>query len=205
MTRFFLIRHGETDWNAEGRVQGGGLLNARGRRQAQALAQRLKEMTISAIYASPAERTGETADTLGQALEREVQTREDLRDLDFGRWQATTVEVARSQDADLVRRWMEAPHTVRFPGGESLADLRARVMSVIQKLQEQHPEQGVLVVTHDSPIRTIICAVLDLDDSHHQQVRADLGSLTIVDIRQGNSTVVAVNDTCHLGGADASP
>ncbi|MBI2872390.1 MAG: histidine phosphatase family protein [Chloroflexi bacterium] len=204
MVRLLLVRHGQTEWNVQGRTQGGGQLTPKGRRDVEALALRLQRERVAAIYASPSARTRKTAEVLAQALNVEVNIREGLLDLDYGQWSGSTFEAARESAPDLFRQWEEAPHTVRFPGGESLSDLRQRVMAVIQEVLERHPEETVAIVTHDSPIRTVVCSVLGLDDSHHQQVETEPGSLTVAQVGQGNQVLVALNDGCHLEVADAS-
>ncbi len=198
MTRLILVRHGETDWNAEGRVRGGGQLNARGRAQTAALAQRLAPEHIAAIYSSPTQRTQETANPIAQPLGLQVQYRDTLVDLNYGQWSSATLEELWAGDPELARRWEQEPHTVRFPGGDSLADLRARVQSFVDEVLARHLDDTVLLVTHESPICTVVCIMLGLDDSHHRQWHVENASVTIVEVKEDGPVVVTVNDTCHL-------
>lgn len=205
MTRFLLVRHGETEWNTQGRVQGGGSLTPRGLAQVQALASRLSRAGgVAAILASPAQRARETAEALSAALGLPVETRDGLLDLDYGVWSGAPLEAARKRDPGLFRRWAEEPHTVHFPGGESLEDLRRRVLAVAEEAQGRFPEGSVLLVTHDSPIRIVVCYALGLDDSHHNHFKVDVGSLTIVDLGGKAPVLVTLNDTCHLGHLDGN-
>ncbi len=134
MTRFILVRHGQTAWNREERFRGRHdlLLDATGLRQAYAAAVHLLDHPIVAIYSSPLKRTVETAKVIANQKGLTVHRHEGLLDIDFGKWQGLNVEEARAQDAKLFRVWAEEPHKMHFPGGEGLGDVRERVTAAIE-------------------------------------------------------------------------
>ena len=200
MTRFLLVRHGETKWNREERFRGRAdlALNETGLRQAQAVARSLKAWSVSAIYASPLRRTVQTASAIGSELALGVVTLDGLVDIDFGSWQGLSDQEAAKQDGDLLRTWYESPQKVRFPGGESLEDVRQRVLAAIENVAARHSQDTVVLVSHNVVCRVVMCAMLGLDNSSFWHVKQDVCTLNIFELRDGLPTVTLVNDTCHL-------
>jgi broad specificity phosphatase PhoE len=145
MTELLLVRHGETDWNAEGKLQGhtDRPLNEYGRRQAQALAEQLAGDSIDAVYASDLSRARETAEILGAKLGLPVVVDPDLREKNWGNWEGLTSD--------------ERLH-VEFEGETSEAH-RDRTLSAVQRIVERHPDGRIVVVTHGGSLRRIQAAV----------------------------------------------
>jgi uncharacterized phosphatase len=145
MTTLLLVRHGETDWNAEGRLQGhtDRPLNDYGRRQAKELADRLAAEEIAAIYASDLARAKETAEIVGERLGLTVVVDPDLREKNWGSWEGLTSEERL---------------TVEFEG-ESTEEHRERILRSVERIVERHPGQRVVVVTHGGSLRRIQAAV----------------------------------------------
>jgi broad specificity phosphatase PhoE len=145
MTELLLVRHGETDWNAEGKLQGhtDRPLNDFGRRQAQALADRLAGESIDAVYASDLSRARETAEILGAKLGLPVLVDPDLREKNWGNWEGLTSD--------------ERLH-IEFEGETSEAH-RDRTLSAVQRIVERHPDGRIVVVTHGGSLRRIQAAV----------------------------------------------
>ena len=150
MTVLLLVRHGETDWNAAGRLQGhtDRPLNDYGRRQAKELAERLAGEGADAIYASDLVRAKETAEIVGERLGLTVVVDPDLREKDWGTWEGLTGD--------------ERVH-VEFEG-ESTEDHRDRVMGAVRRIVARHPEQRIVVVTHGGSLRRIQAAVNGVAD-----------------------------------------
>jgi 2,3-bisphosphoglycerate-dependent phosphoglycerate mutase len=150
VTTLLLVRHGETDWNAEGRLQGhtDRPLNAHGRKQAKDLAERLAGEGADAIYASDLSRAKETAEILGARLGLPVVIDADLREKNWGNWEGLTGD--------------ERIH-VEFQG-ESTKDHRGRVLRAVERIAERHPGQRVVVVTHGGSLRRIQAAVNGVAD-----------------------------------------
>src|SRR4030088_1665762 len=145
MTELLLVRHGETDWNAEGKLQGhtDRPLNDYGRRQAQALAERRAGDSIDAVYASDLSRARETAEILGEKLGLPVLVDPDLREKNWGNWEGLTSD--------------ERLH-IEFEGETSEAH-RDRTLNAVQRIVERHPDGRVVVVTHGGSLRRIQAAV----------------------------------------------
>jgi len=145
VTVLLLVRHGETDWNAAGRLQGhtDRPLNDYGRRQAKELADRLAGEGADAIYASDLVRAKETAEIVGERLGLTVVVDPDLREKDWGTWEGLTGD--------------ERVH-VEFEG-ESTEAHRDRVMGAVRRIVARHPEQRIVVVTHGGSLRRIQAAV----------------------------------------------
>lgn len=202
-----LVRHGETQHNAEGRVlgRGGPGLNQRGRNQAAAAARALSSKTVAAIYSSPLPRALETAERISLELGLPVQTEESLAEIDAGKLEGLTSEEMRAQYPELMAMWGRDPGSVQMPDGESLGQLQERVWQVAQTLLGRHLEDSVVVVSHNFPIETLVCRVLELPLAGIRRMRVDLGSLSTVDMREDRRRLVHLNDICHLEGIDDSP
>lgn len=155
--RLYLARHGETDWNYEGRYQGQreSVLTGLGRQQAQALATALTSSGAVRVVASPLKRCIETARPVADRLKTEVETDERLLEIAHGEWEGRLREEIARLDGERMRAWREAPETVSFPGGESLADVDRRWRAFADSLTG---ENDVVVVTHDVLVRLAILA-----------------------------------------------
>jgi len=145
VTVLLLVRHGETDWNAEGRLQGhtDTPLNDYGRRQAAALAEELAGDGIAAIYASDLSRARETAEILGGRIGLPVTVETDLREKNWGSWEGLTP--AERESVEYV--------------GESTEEHRERTLRALVAIAERHPGERVLVVTHGGSVRRVQAAV----------------------------------------------
>ena len=148
MKELLLIRHGQTDWNTQGRVQGGGDLNNTGITQSNLLAKVLQDSQASTIYTSPSKRTHQTAMIIATALSLEVNTTPLLKDIDYGVWSGALLADLIKDDPDLFEQWEKDPSSVTFPEGESLLDLRTRISLFMDEISEKHSSETVVVVTH---------------------------------------------------------
>ncbi len=157
MTRLVLVRHGETDWNVEGRYQGQAdpPLNARGIEQATSVAQRLKDVGIEVIYASPLKRAWQTAEIIAQVLDVPLYPEPRLMEINQGEWEGRLVTDIAREYPDLFQRWETSPWDVTLPGGENLAQVQHRVYQAVDEIVARHPHQTVALVTHRLPIALI--------------------------------------------------
>jgi len=205
LTRFILVRHGQTEWNLVERFRGRAdlALDDTGRRQAEAAALRLKAEHAAAIYSSPLKRALQTADAIAKQLKLSVQPWEGLIDIDFGSFQGLSSEEASKKDSKLFTMWVEQPHLVHFPEGESLDFVRQRVLAAVDGLASKHVDQTVILVSHTVVCRVLMCAMLGLNNSHFWQVRQDVNAINIFELRDGAPLVMLVNDTCHLKNLSA--
>ncbi len=158
MTCLILIRHGETDWNVEGRYQGQSdvPLNNHGRRQAIELAAELRERKPSAIYCSDLKRAGESAEILGRDLGLSVHKDSRLREIHLGSWEGMLFEEIQAMYSDLLQLRKLAPRTVSAPGGETMEHVRIRVMAAVKDIVGSHPDETIAVVSHGLPIAILI-------------------------------------------------
>lgn len=152
-TRLFLIRHGETDWNVEGRYQGQAdpPLNDQGLRQARSLARRLQGRGLEVLYTSPLLRASATAEILSGLLGVPLRVDARLMEINLGRWQGRLATDIACEDSDLFRRWHREPWAVLPPGGESLDQVRDRVFAAADEILAGCRGQCVGVVSHRIP------------------------------------------------------
>jgi probable phosphoglycerate mutase len=200
MTRVYLVRHGTTDWNKEeifrGRVDC--KLNETGQAEARALAGYFKDIPVEVIYSSPLSRATETAQVIAAAKGLRVLPDAAFMDMDFGAWQGCPLKEVKEKYSDLYRVWRERPQAILFPGGENLAQVRARAWEGLTRVVQENPEKTVLIISHRVVTKVLICAVLGLDDSHFWQIQQDT---TAVNCFQHNRSIFItsqINDTCHL-------
>ena len=202
MKELLLIRHGQTDWNTQGRVQGGGDLNNTGITQSNLLAKVLQDSQASTIYTSPSKRTHQTAVIIATALSLEVNTTPLLKDIDYGVWSGALLADLIKDDPDLFEQWEKDPSSVTFPEGESLLDLRTRISVFMDEITEKHSSDTVVVVTHESPIISMLAVALDIPDSSHRNFHADNASLTVLQFKNTHYILSTFNDTSHLDVID---
>ena len=203
-THLYFVRHGRTQWNAEGRVQGGGNLDEVGLAQVCALARRLASHQFEAVYASPLPRTRQTAAIVAGALGLPVRLHFLLRDLDYGETAGMLATELRAQYPDLWERLRTAPQTVEFPGGESLGALRRRMERFMREAAMRH-SGDVLAVTHDSPVRVVASIAKGLGDVEHgrPELATGLASLTVATWADGAVSLEVHGDVAHLQEVDA--
>ncbi|MGV9817904.1 bifunctional RNase H/acid phosphatase [Nocardia xishanensis] len=200
-TRLLLLRHGQTELSLERRYSGRGnpALTRLGREQAARAAKMLAAKgDIAAILSSPLGRARETAEAAGAALNLPVRTHDGLIETDFGAWEGLTFLEAAQRDPELHARWLGDP-SVAAPGGESFDEVRERIEAVRRDLVALYPGQNVLVVSHVTPIKTLVQLALGVGPSLLYRLHLDLASLSIAEFYpDGGSSVRLVNDTSYL-------
>jgi broad specificity phosphatase PhoE len=199
-TRLVLVRHAEPDEPELGRVCGHTdvLLGPAGRRRAAALARALAAVPLAAVYASPLARALETARPVAAAHGLEPVVRPELRELDFGEVDGLRFEEIEAGFPKLVRAWADAPESVRFPGGESLADLRARALPAALAIRDAHPGGSAVVVAHAGVIRVVLADALGLPDGALFRLDQAHGGVSVVDWLDGTPLVRVVNASLGL-------
>jgi alpha-ribazole phosphatase/probable phosphoglycerate mutase len=200
VTRFYLVRHGETIWNNQIRLQGHRdiPLSDAGRQQARCIAGRLAAVALHAAYTSDLQRAAETAAIVLAGRGLDAQLLPDLREASFGVWEGLTYEeVSRLYPAEQAARRAN-PADVAPPGGEPLSTMLLRMQRVIARITADHPDRSVLVVTHGGPLRIFIGALLGLGLESYWKLRVDNCSLSIVDTYPEGAILSLLNDTCHL-------
>jgi ribonuclease H / adenosylcobalamin/alpha-ribazole phosphatase len=204
-TRLLLLRHGVTPLTLEKRFAGVGdpPLTEQGQEQARRAAARLSEDErfgpIDVILSSPLRRTLATAEAVAKATGLEVHPAPGFRELDFGRFEGLSFTEAHERFPDELAAFLGSTE-VPPPGGESLAELAARVTAATDRLIADHPRQTVLVVTHVTPIKTLICRGLGAPLASVNRMELGAASLSVVDFYDdGLANVRCVNDVAHLG------
>ena len=201
MLRLWLGRHGETEWNLEGRYQGqvDTALSARGRRQGEALARALDDAVLDAVIASPLSRAVETAAGAARRHGLTVVTDPRWTEINHGEWEGMySTDIARTDGARL-EAWHQAPETVTMPGGESLADVRARVVDALADVTVRYDGQTILVVAHDAVNKVLLAEILGLTPAHFWRFKQDNGCLNLLEYGSGSWRIVTLNATSHLG------
>jgi broad specificity phosphatase PhoE len=203
-TRLFLVRHGETDDNKNFVFQGqtGLGLNPHGRDQAARLAARLVRAARrpAALYASDLDRARETAEILGRAIGLPPTLDTDLREVFLGAWQGMTGAEVAARFPEEWGAWRRGEDLKRG-GGESYAELGARVAGAVDRAAAAHPGEAVILVSHGASIKSIVARVLGLGPQGMRAFRVpDNTAVTIVERdAQGNDRIAAWNDAAHLG------
>jgi len=201
MTRIYLIRHGETEWNREEIFRGRAdiPLNRTGRRGARAAARALRNYRIAEIFSSPLSRAWETARPLAADRNLKIIPAPALIDIDFGKWQGIPKEKIRENQARLYRIWEKHPEKMQFPGGESLARVRSRAVKFLRRFSRAAPEQEIALVSHRVVLKLLALSLLGLNNSHFWEVQLDPASVSTFEIPlSGRPRVLCLNDTCHL-------
>lgn len=198
-TTVFLVRHGENDWTASHKLAGrapGVHLNDYGRQQAEALGRRLAEVKLSAIYASPLERTVETAEFIAQPHQLKVQTRPGLVEVDYGKWTGQEIKkLAKKKSWPVIQFY---PSGAGFPAGETMFSMQARMVQELNQLVTQHPGQTIAVVGHADLIKSAVAHYLGVHFDLFQRIVISTASITILSFHKLGPRVMVVNDTNHV-------
>ena len=158
MTQLILIRHGETDWNVEGRWQGQAdvPLNENGLKQAEQIAQLLSNRKIQAIYTSDSTRTRRTAEVLGRVIGLRVYIDIRLREIHQGEWQGLLITEIKERYSEEFRSRRANPLTIAPPGGETTKQVQERALSFIKDISDHYPNEAVAIVSHGFTIAVIV-------------------------------------------------
>jgi len=199
MAELILARHGETAWNVEKVFRGRADvdLNRVGLKQAELLGKYLSNWELEAIYSSPLRRALDTANMVARYQKVAVRVAEGLTDFDYGEWQSVPEQEVKKLYPALLNEWHSNPHKVRTPGGESLEDVRRRVVELINDILHRH-RGNVLLVSHRVVIKVLICYLLGLDNSHFWNISQDVAGITIFNYADGRFVLTKHNKTSHL-------
>jgi len=193
-----LIRHGETLWNKEGRIQGTSdiELSDAGMQQARLLALSLKDQAICAIHASPLKRALKTAEIINEFHRKEIQIHSDLMEMDQGDFEGFSFKELMACEKEFLNKWIADPASVKMPHGESLNQLQGRAWRAVETIMNK--EENALVVAHNFTIAAILCRIRKISLSEFRSACVDTASKTIVRFQNGEAEIVALNDRSHL-------
>ncbi len=204
MTVWMLVRHGETDWNKQHRIQGhaDAPLNATGIEQARRLASRLAGVRIDAVYSSDVSRTRKTAEVAVEGRGIEVRELFDLRERNYGRWEGVTHEEWKATDPEGFAHWKRSPDTYTPPGGESLEEVLVRASRAARHINQQHSnDDSIVVVGHGASLLVLAVHLLGLPLSYRNNFILGNTSLSVLDVGTEHTVIHLWNDTSHAGGA----
>jgi len=193
-----LIRHGETLWNKEGRIQGLSDvdLNDAGIEQARRLAFSLQDTTIGAVHASPLKRAYRTAEIINSFHGRRIEVHADLMEMDQGDFEGVPFKELMAREKDFLRRWVADPVSVRMPRGESLEELQKRAWRPIEKMIAAGEDS--LVVAHNFTIAVILCRLRNISLNEFRSSCVDNASKTLIRVSDGRASIEVMNDRSHL-------
>ena len=202
MTRIILVRHGQTPWNKDKIFRGSRdiPLNDTGREEARLAGEWLKGEAIHAAYCSPLSRARDTAEAIARHHGLKVEDLPGLSDLCYGAWEGLPLTEVKVKYADLYRQWESAPHTVRFPQGETLDEVKQRALAAVDGVLRRHPGQTVLLAAHRAVNKVLICALIGLDNSHFWRIGQDTTAINRFDRSGDTWQIMGLNDACHLRG-----
>lgn len=208
--RVYLIRHGETDWNAQGKIQGGGYdipLNANGQSQARAVAQALHDIPLTVIASSTLSRAKETADILRQehsVCQRELDS--GLREMGFGEFEGLAIhsleleEKVRNRFQTIGRQVNGNPDLVFPGGGESTNMVKERACTALQAVLDKYPkEQHIAVVSHGRTNKVLIAAIAFQDVQKFRTIKQKNTAINVLDVdSDGNWTIQVLDYIDHV-------
>ncbi len=197
----YLVRHGETEWNQDTKIQGQTdiALNHRGRRQADALAERLADVPLDLIYTSDLSRARVTAELIANRQPRPVPVvaLPDLRECDYGLWEGLTLTEAARRFPDDWNDWQRRGRDARPTGGEALSALAGRTGRVFDEAVAE--EKTVLICGHRGSLRTILCHAMGIEPTFRDRFSFANCSVSALECRaERRPLLLFLNDTCHL-------
>lgn len=196
MTQLLLIRHGENDYTRKGKLAGWTPyvhLNETGQAQAQALAQKLKDLPIKTIYSSPLERAIETAQPLAKAKGLPIHKRLGIGEVHYGDWTGKSLKtLARSKLWQVVQK---QPSAMEFPNGETLRETQLRAVNEIEKICADHPKEMVAVFSHGDIIKLLLAHYLGMPLDMFQRLAVNTASVSVLQRVNGVPLVLKMNET----------
>ena len=198
----YLLRHGQTA-ASRSNVFCGSIdpeITEDGMAMAKGFAAAYKSLPWQAIYASPMKRTIATATPLSEAVKLEIQRRDGLKEINYGKWEGKTVEEVSRDFHDDYLRWTADPAWNAPTGGEPAITIASRAMQVIEEIRQKHPSGNVLIVSHKATIRIILCHLLGIDVGRFRyRIGCPVGSVSVVEFGSHGPLVKAMAERGHLG------
>ncbi len=205
MTEILLIRHAHNDW-VNDRLAGwtpGVHLNPQGQAEARALAERLADHRLDAVYSSPLERAQETAAHVVQSRGLEVQPLAGVGEVRYGDWTGQKLKDLRADP--LWRTVQQFPSRIRFPGGESLVEVQARAVAALDGICDRHPNQAVAVVSHGDVIKAAVAHYVGAHLDMYQRLTVATASLSVLRFGDHGPRLILFNDTGTVPPFEPSP
>ena len=201
-TTIILARHGETDYNLEGRCQGAVdiPLNATGIKQAEALAESLKNVKIDVFITSPLQRAYVTTQKVAAWHGNpEIIVEPRLREINLGEWASQKSADLKISEPKKFPRWQAQPWKVRPPKGESIQEEQRRCHAALQDIVAQHAGKTIFIGAHSMVNGVILCDVMDIDIKHFAQISQDNTCVNVLQYKNGQWKVLLMNSIQHTG------
>ena len=191
--RVVLVRHASAEGQGDFLGQRDAPLSALGRRQLPAVARKLREYEVDAIYCSDLSRTRVTAAAIAGRRNIRPDVRPQLREMDFGRWEGLSWDQVAEQFPVLAKRWVSARSSPAVPGGEPMARFKTRVTRELKRIVRARPGECVVVVTHAGVIRVVLGAALGLSDRNLSRIAQPPCAVNVIDYFRGGVIVRCIN------------
>ena len=199
--KLILIRHGETEWNKQRRIQGcrsDTRLCPKGLEQADRLAAVLRKERMDAIYSSPMKRASETAQIIADACKLQVQVLNELREIDAGELDGLFERELTGPYETAWKEFRNGNASAPLPGGESLQDIQKRTSWAVDRMLEKHIDGTVVVVAHLLANLAMVCQALGINLGQIARFKQAPASITILELTTQGNSLLLFNDTCHL-------
>ena len=202
MTKIYLVRHGQTEWNKKLTFRGRAdiPLNEAGHMEAQALSKALKDKNIEVIYTSPLRRSTETAQPVADFFHLEIVPVQGLIDINYGDWEGLSFNEVKNRYSEQYEKWEKTPDLIRFPNGETLDEAKERSFLAFKNIVSKNPNKSILIIPHRVINKILLCALLNLPTSHFWEIRQDTGCINLIEYSGDRFVLCTMNDTCHLKG-----
>ena len=200
MLYLYFVRHGETEWNREKRIQGrlDSNLTETGIRDAYLLSEKLKSVPFKEVISSPSKRTVHTASILKNHRSIPFRTDERLMEINLGPWQGKTIEEIEKEDPERYHCYRYQPSLYTCNKGENFHNVKERLLNFLEDIEKKHNEGNVLIVTHGMVLKTLqtICKHLSIDEIWAEPW-IEGTSLTIVKTNNGKRELIVEGDVSH--------
>ena len=199
--RLHLVRHGETAYNRDGLGLGRAdpALTDRGLRQTAAAVEQLAGEPVDRILTSPLTRAATIARGLAERTGAPLSVREELTEMDVGETEHLPFREMGERFPGFIEAWRAPdPSDVVMPGGESLAQVAARLEPLVAELLTLPDDIAAVVVSHNFVLRLLICRLLGLEIAAFRAFSVDLASISTLSLRAGQASLRTLNDRCHL-------
>ncbi|HKB34204.1 MAG TPA: histidine phosphatase family protein [Candidatus Dormibacteraeota bacterium] len=195
-----LVRHGQSTWNREHRIQGqlDPPLSGEGRRQAELLGRRLAGRRLAGFYASDLKRAFETAQAIESLVDLKPDPTAGLREIYLGEWEGLRTDEIAQRFPEAWARWTEKPDWDLVPGGEGAARFESRVNASLDEILGRHAQGDILLVTHGGVIQVALHRVIGRPSTGLFPFKIQNASISVIEAREGRMVIAGSNDVAHL-------
>ena len=200
MTKLYLIRHGQSEWNELKKIQGqiNTNLTKHGKDQAKMLANMLIDENIDVIYTSDLNRAKDTAKTISEKINKPLIYSEFLREIKFGIWEGLTISEVEDRYKDQYLIWNKSPDELILDNAETLQILKDRVMNWINLILLENKEKNIAIVSHGTTLKVLMLSLLGIPLCHYKNFSISNVGLSVIECRDFNNVLTKLNDLSHL-------